>query len=467
MQQHRNGFAACGHRVQFYDDENFLLKKVSTFVDTALDDGGAIVIATRPHLERLETLLQRHGGERWEARSARLVRLDARETLDRFMVDGLPDEERFRTLIGRLLDEASDGGRRPVGAFGEMVALLYAEGNGEAAVRLEHLWEGLTRQWGFGLLCAYPMSAFADETHRGAFRAVCDAHSHVDPLEQMEAWTVDPDRLHRTIACLQQVANSLESELARRRATDGVVARQAETIAAMERSQAALEALVGRDALTGLSNRRTFNDCVARAFARTERTQSRVALLFVDVDDFKALNDRFGHETGDRVLKEVGTRLSRCVRGSDTVCRLDGDEFTIVMEDAGADEAAALAQRVVDAFAEKVVLGAATIGLTVSVGIGLYPDDATDAETLIRSADKAMYRAKALGKGRHARPTTADEATHWMTVEAAALQLGLSRPHVAKLISEKRFDNVVHRHGALPLIPASEVSRVARQIRQA
>lgn len=220
--------------------------------------------------------------------------------------------------------------------------------------------------------------------------------------------------------------------------------------------------------------------------------RTHVALLFIDLDDFKSLNDHFGHQTGDQLLREAGTRLGACVRVSDTVCRIGGDEFTIVMEDADTQEAALLAQRVVDAFAEPFTLGQQKVKLTASVGLGLYPDDAADAQGLIRRADKAMYHAKALGKVRYADPrrdrppvagpdaperTAADAAragqaaaagtagaTTWITVAGAALQLGLSRPHVAKLIVERRFANVVPQDGALPLIPATEVSRVGREL---
>jgi len=297
----------------------------------------------------------------------------------------------------------------------------------------------------------------------------------------------DAAALHRVIARLQQSANSLEHELVQRRKADRALDLQAERISALERTQAVLKNLAGHDALTGLANRRAFTDRLAHAFARARRSGSRLALLFVDLDGFKTLNDRHGHEAGDRLLTQVAERLLRCVRASDTVCRLGGDEFTVLMEDADAAEATLLAQRVVDAFADRFVLGNDRVELTASVGIGRYPDDAADARGLMRSADRAMYRAKSFGKGRHASldmlppaspgatgdapiagRAAAVDASKWMTVEAAALQLGLSRPHVVKLIGEQRFvGQVMHQAGALPLISSNAVSRIAEGLAHA
>jgi diguanylate cyclase (GGDEF)-like protein len=469
--------AMCRHQVQFYDNDAFLLRKVCSFIVPALKgEDSAVVIATAFHLQQLRALLDAEGVDA-EAVAEQLVCLDAHDTLARFMVDGLPDEQRFAAVVGGLLARLSAGGRKHVRAFGEMVAILYAKGNAAGALRLEQLWEGLFGHHAFNLLCAYPMSAFPDEGHRHAFHAICDVHSGVEPLETVENAAAKPERLHGTVARLQQAANSLERELVRRHD--------------MEKRQAELEHLAGHDALTGLGNRRVFTDHLAQAFAGAVQTRSHLALLFVDLDGFKAVNDRFGHDTGDALLKEVAARLTQCVREGDTVCRLGGDEFTVVMEKADASQAAVLAQRIVEALGVTFMVGGQELAVRASIGISLFPDDAADVQTLVRSADRAMYRAKMparrdLGADRRASdaaqtspsmpdaghdagaaPEGIDGATLWMTVEAAATQLSLSRPHVAKLIVEKRFNNVVCRSGALPLIPSSEVSRVARELRQA
>lgn len=208
----------CGHRVQFYDDEAFLQRRVLEFLMPAAGDGaGLLVIATREHARSLQPLLR-------EDAEDRLTWCDAHETLAAFMVDGMPDPARFRHAVGDLLARASAGGTRSVRAFGEMVAVLAAEGSLEAAVRLEQLWQELTAQHGLALLCAYPMSAFPDEGHRHAFGAICDAHTHVDALEPAQDAAHDPARLHRVIADLRRQVQVLEHELARRPAAPGAAA---------------------------------------------------------------------------------------------------------------------------------------------------------------------------------------------------------------------------------------------------
>ncbi len=162
-----------------------------------------------------------------------------------------------------------------------------------------------------------------------------------------------------------------------------------------------LEQHANHDALTGLPNRRLFMDRLTHALERGARSAQGLALLFVDLDNFKGVNDRLGHTVGDALLQEVGSRLSRSARTVDTVCRLSGDEFTVVMEDAGSacrHEAGIVAARILDAVNRPFVLGGNTIKVTASVGISLCPADGTGADALIRHADNALYRAKALGK---------------------------------------------------------------------
>ena len=464
----------CGHRVQFYDRESFLIRKIAAFVSPAVEAGGtAVIVATGPHLELLAEALPAGPG--------RIVRLDAEETLARLLVDGVPDAQRFEAVIGGVLADCAGSG--PVAVFGEMVGVLYGKGEVDAAARLEALWNGLLERRAFSLLCGYPMRLFAGAGHRGAFRAICDAHSQVEPMESVESDLADPARLHGTIARLQQAADALEHELVQRHENDRLLAAQAARISSLERTQVELASQATHDPLTGLINRRAFGDCLSHAFARARRTGSSLALLFIDLDDFKSLNDRHGHEAGDRLLQEVAMRLGRCVRASETVCRLGGDEFAVVMEDADACDAAALAQRVVDALGEDQRVGGVPLAVTASVGIGLYPEDAPDAQSLICSADKAMYRAKALGKARYEASMAvaatssfalavagaplsgaAADSNAWMTVEAAAMRLRLSRPHIVKLITERRLGKVVRQQGALPLIPVEEVSRLEQEL---
>ena len=318
------------HQVQFYDSDAFLVKTVFDFIEPALQAGEAvIVIATRAHLDLLQALGgAAAGAERSDGRD-HCIFLEAHETLAALMVDGQLDEQRCIDVVGGLVRQISDNGSRRVSAFGETVALLYAQGKVAAAARLEELWDTLAQQHRLSLLCAYPMSAFPDEGHRHAFACICAAHSRVNPIESLGDAADEPHALHRTIALLQQQANALEAEL-RRRQDELTLASQGARIAVMAPEPAPLQSLAS-------------------------------------------------HEGG--------------------------------APPTGRSHAAVRAHR-----PARLPLGG-------------------------------------------------DGATSFLTVEAAAGQLRLSRPHVLKLIAEQRFRDVVrHDDGAL-LIPVNEVNRVARELR--
>ncbi|MEP7208914.1 MAG: diguanylate cyclase [Casimicrobiaceae bacterium] len=171
-------------------------------------------------------------------------------------------------------------------------------------------------------------------------------------------------------------------------------------ISELKATQRRLEELASLDALTGLPNRRLFKDRLTHAVARAERTGKRIALLFIDLDGFKAVNDRFGHDAGDELLKTMATRLTASVRIGDSVCRLGGDEFTIVLEDSDpTSEGLAIAQRILGACALPTLRGEA-LKLSGSIGMAVYPDDAQNPITLVERADAAMYAAKRAGGNR-------------------------------------------------------------------
>jgi diguanylate cyclase (GGDEF)-like protein len=157
------------------------------------------------------------------------------------------------------------------------------------------------------------------------------------------------------------------------------------------------------DDLTGLPNRALFGDRLGHALARrTDDLTRRCAVFFVDVDDFKDINDRYGHAGGDEVLAAVGDRLQALMRPGDTVARLSGDEFGILVEDvSGRRNAASIAARLIDAFDRPLVTAHHSISVSVSVGVDVQSTDARDAEVLVRNADFAMYGAKQTGKGRY------------------------------------------------------------------
>lgn len=206
------------HVVQFYQDDKFLVDSISSFVGSALATGDAtVLIATAAHREGVEQVLRERGLEIGQAaRQGRFVELDASETLAQFMVDGLPDEDRFRKVIGATLAQAAAsvaGERRRIVAFGEMVNILWATGNYEAALRLEQLWNQLAREHSFSLLCAYPIAGFNSAKHTDAFLNICAEHSAVFPSESFPA-TSDENHQLRSVTLLQQQAVALQSETA-------------------------------------------------------------------------------------------------------------------------------------------------------------------------------------------------------------------------------------------------------------
>jgi diguanylate cyclase (GGDEF)-like protein/PAS domain S-box-containing protein len=152
------------------------------------------------------------------------------------------------------------------------------------------------------------------------------------------------------------------------------------------------------DFLTGLPNRLLLNDRVSQAIALTARRRNKGAVLFLDLDGFKHINDSLGHAIGDKLLQSVARRLVACVRGTDTVSRQGGDEFVVLLPELElAEEAAITAKRMLKAVAEPHSIGHHDLHVTTSIGISVYPDDGLDAETLIKSADMAMYQAKENG----------------------------------------------------------------------
>ncbi|HSE09747.1 MAG TPA: sensor domain-containing diguanylate cyclase [Nocardioidaceae bacterium] len=152
------------------------------------------------------------------------------------------------------------------------------------------------------------------------------------------------------------------------------------------------------DALTGLPNRLLFVDRLQTAATRQKRVgDGRVAVLFLDLDNFKEINDTHGHETGDRVLAEVASRVAHAVRGTDTVARIGGDEFAVICEGADPKSAALVASRVQQAMEEPVVVDTEPFSVSMSIGLALSPPHGT--EDLLRLADTAMYQAKAAGRG--------------------------------------------------------------------
>ncbi|MGE5279003.1 MAG: diguanylate cyclase domain-containing protein [Acidobacteriota bacterium] len=189
------------------------------------------------------------------------------------------------------------------------------------------------------------------------------------------------------------------------------------TLRAQEEAQ--IQRLAYHDALTDLPNRSLFQDRLTQALSRARRRDEKIAVMFLDLDDFKIINDSFGHARGDEVLREVGGRLKSDLRGQDTAARMGGDEFIVFLPELEDARAAALAAgKILDTIARPIELEgkSVTVTVTTSIGISLFPADGTDPETLVRNADIAMYRAKEHGDStfefynpEHRRPVAVDQ----------------------------------------------------------
>ncbi|MEG3934667.1 CHASE2 domain-containing protein [Microcoleus sp. T3_B1] len=171
---------------------------------------------------------------------------------------------------------------------------------------------------------------------------------------------------------------------------------------ALEQKNAELSHQAYHDALTGLPNRQMFYECLHSSLEIASSNQELVALLFLDLDGFKSINDTLGHNVGDLLLKTVASRLKKCLRGSDTISRLGGDEFTVILPAIpGREEAAKVAEKICDAIMQPFILEEHTVSVTTSIGIGLYPIDGQEPDILVKNADVAMYRAKERGKNQY------------------------------------------------------------------
>ncbi len=173
-------------------------------------------------------------------------------------------------------------------------------------------------------------------------------------------------------------------------------------IADRKQAEQRAQHLADHDALTGLPNRRLLEDRLTQALALSYRNRKQTAVMFVDLDRFKTINDSLGHAVGDVLLKEVARRLVAQLRVGDTICRIGGDEFVVVLpESKRSTDAANVAQKVIEQLSLPINVEGRELHVTPSIGISVFPDDGRDAETLIRNADAAMYHAKEMGRANY------------------------------------------------------------------
>lgn len=167
------------------------------------------------------------------------------------------------------------------------------------------------------------------------------------------------------------------------------------TVQELRDAQRQLRELADLDPLTRLPNRRVFDDRLRMTLRRCKRERQRATVLYVDIDGFKHVNDQHGHATGDRVLAEIGRRLQRCLRETDTVSRLGGDEFALLLDPSSSTgDTSEIAPRILVSLRAPIEVDGASIEIGASIGIALFPDDAEDAARLVHVADADMYRAK-------------------------------------------------------------------------
>jgi len=235
------------------------------------------------------------------------------------------------------------------------------------------------------------------------------------------ALLLDPDQFPRTIQILKELTETGfqkepgEFKLKRRDGTylyvetqESVIYRKgkphsvqgvARDITERKQMQQKLEEMATHDFLTGLPNRVFLVDRFNIAAALAHRNKARLAVMSLDLDKFKTINDTLGHDAGDQVLKAVSTRLTGIIRASDTLARVGGDEFMLVMmETKRIEDTTAIARKILDSFTEPLPIDGHQLHLSTSIGIAIYPQDAKDLETLTKQSDAAMYYSKGHGR---------------------------------------------------------------------
>jgi len=176
----------------------------------------------------------------------------------------------------------------------------------------------------------------------------------------------------------------------------------AEDVTERKKAEETITHMAYHDTLTGLPNRMLFNDRLSVEIARTSRHQKRLAVMMLDLDRFKDVNDTFGHDVGDMLLKAVAEGLTKLLRKSDTVARLGGDEFILILTELNqVEDTSVIARNIIDSFKKPFQLNSHTISITTSIGIAVFPEDGGDANTLVKNADTAMYRTKQAGRNNY------------------------------------------------------------------
>jgi diguanylate cyclase (GGDEF)-like protein/PAS domain S-box-containing protein len=224
------------------------------------------------------------------------------------------------------------------------------------------------------------------EAAKRRWQAVLDNNTHVEPIE------VKFIKLDKQLIDVKIMGFPIKIK------GKNLVQVFFEDISERKRKEKQVYQMAYHDSLTGLPNRRLFEENLKEAVSYAKSNETMLAVMFIDLDGFKQVNDTFGHGTGDVLLQKVAERLLTCVRRNDTVSRLAGDEFTILLPDVVQDETIQIAQRILETLKAFFVINQNQISVTPSIGISFHPNTGKDVEMLIHQADKAMYNAKKNGK---------------------------------------------------------------------
>ncbi|MEW6165362.1 MAG: diguanylate cyclase [Pseudomonadota bacterium] len=278
---------------------------------------------------------------------------------------------------------------------------------GRALYPSDAAYEALGAEAGPVLAAGLPFRAEAEMRRQDGSLFWCRMSAKaIDPRRPQDGtiWIMeDITQEHAHREALARAHEELERRVAERTAElSAANARLQAEIAERRQAEERIRHMAQHDALTGLPNRALLHDRLEQALTRARRHGHRVAVMFLDLDRFKAINDSLGHEVGDALLREVAQRLRGAVRAADTVGRLGGDEFVVVLHEI-ADGAAAgqVAEKIVAAFATPVRIGPHELRASTSIGIAMHPDHGDEAHALVKCADTAMYRAKHGGRDRY------------------------------------------------------------------
>lgn len=381
------------HVAQFYEDEATLADRVANFLTAGAAAGERLLMLLTPRrrrdvLERLEAWgLDTAAAEA----SGQLVMRDAETLLEAIMDGDMPDEARFHRHVLAELETPSP---RPTRAFGELVDVLCTRGQSRAAIYLESLWHAACRRLPLTLMCGYALHHFRETSGSEAFTAICDLHSRVLPAGEFTA--LPPARQLREVIRLQQEASHLRHERQRtERSLEAVQALCSEVLVELaERAQ--------HDALTGLPNRQYAQQRLEALLAEAGEDSGRIAVLHIDIDQLKAINDSLGLEMGDDFLCQTAQRIRHCLEGSEVVSRLGSDEMMAVLADvADADAVVSRVERLIDRVSEPLEVAGQSIVAGCCVGISLYPEHGRTVAELMRHANLARRHAQSLGRRRH------------------------------------------------------------------